>query len=272
MWDARNGTLVWVDIDRGRVHRFDPRTGAPTAIELGRPVGVAVPRAAGGLAIGVDSAFAVLDEGAHEPRVIVEVPSTGVAVRLNDGRCDSAGRFWAGTMGLNGEPDAGTLYRLDPDHRLHTMLEGVTVSNGLDWSPDERSMYYTDSATGRVDRFDFDAAGGTIANRRPFVVIPADEGEPDGLTVDAEGYVWVAVWGAGAVRRYAPDGTLNAEIRLPVRLVTSCAFGGDDLTDLYMTSARYDLSEEQLAQQPKAGGLFRARPGVAGRPPHHFGG
>jgi sugar lactone lactonase YvrE len=271
-WDARRGALLWVDIDGGRVHTFDPRTGAGHVRSLGEPVGFAIPRASGGLAIGMGSAFALLDDGATEPQIVADLPGNGTATRMNDGRCDSAGRLWAGTMGLDAEPGAGTLYRLDPDHRVHTMLEGVTISNGIDWSPDDRRMYYVDSATGRIDVFEFDAATGRIANPRPFVQIPEDDGEPDGLTVDADGHVWVAVWAASAVRRYAPDGTLVGELRLPVSLVTSCTFGGDDLRDLYVTTARYALTPQQLEAQPQAGGVFRARPGVRGRPATPFAG
>jgi sugar lactone lactonase YvrE len=272
VWDERDGTLVWVDIDGRRVHRFAPGRGLETALELEHAVGLAVPRTAGGLVIGLGNALAVLEEGSSRPRVIAEAPASRVPVRINDGCCDAAGRLWAGTMGLGAEAGAGTLYRLDPDHRLHAVLEGVTISNGLDWSPDGTVMYYADSATGRVDRFDFDLETGAIAGRRPFVEVPQDEGEPDGLTVDADGCVWVAIWGAGSVRRYAPSGELVAELGFPVTLVTSCAFGGEDLDELYVTTARYDLDAEELARQPQAGGLFRARLGVRGRPANRFGG
>ncbi|MCW2984904.1 MAG: hypothetical protein JWR63_2474 [Conexibacter sp.] len=271
-WDARRGVLHWVDIDRGRVHTFDPRTGTGHMRDVRQHVGFAVPRACGGLAVGVGSAFALLDDGATEPRIVADLPGNGTATRMNDGRCDSAGRLWAGTMGLGAEPGAGTLYRLDPDHRVHTMIEGVTISNGIDWSPDDRRMYYVDSATGRIDIFDFDAAAGRISNRRPFAQLPETDGEPDGLTVDLDGHVWVAVWAGSAVRRYTPDGTLAGELRLPASLVTSCAFGGDDLRDLYVTTARCDLTPQQLEAQPQAGGVFRVRPGARGRPATPFAG
>jgi sugar lactone lactonase YvrE len=150
------------------------------------------------------------------------------------------------------------------------MLTGVTISNGLDWSPDGRRMYYVDSPTRRIDAFDFDATTGGIANRRTFVDVPADGGVPDGMTVDASGFVWVALWGGAALRRYAPDGTLERVVPLPVSHPTSCAFGGAALDELYVTSARGKLTLSERVGQPQAGGVFRLRPGVVGRPAHLF--
>jgi sugar lactone lactonase YvrE len=191
---------------------------------------------------------------------------------MNDGKCDAAGRFWAGTMALDERGGAGALYRLDPDGHVETMIDGVTISNGLDWSDDGRLMYFIDTPTQSVDVFDFDLASGRIANRRSFARIDPVDGAPDGLTLDAEGFVWVALWGGSRVRRYAPDGALDSIVRVPATYVTSCAFGGADLGDLYITTARIKLSEADRASQPLAGGLFRARPGVRGRPPHRFSG
>jgi sugar lactone lactonase YvrE len=190
--------------------------------------------------------------------------------RMNDGACDAAGRFWAGTMALDERPHAGALYRLDPDLTVHTMLTEVTISNGIDWSLDGRRMYYVDTPTRRIDVFDFDVAAGAIANRRTFVEVPADAGLPDGLTVDAAGFVWVALWGGAALRRYGADGTLERVVPLPVTHPTSCAFGGAALDELYVTSARIALTAEERKRQPQAGGVFRVRPGVAGRPANLF--
>ncbi|HYU40590.1 MAG TPA: SMP-30/gluconolactonase/LRE family protein, partial [Vicinamibacteria bacterium] len=158
-----------------------------------------------------------------------------------------------------------------PDLTVHTMLTGVSISNGLDWSLDGRRMYYVDSPTRRIDVFDFELATGSIANRRTFASVPADAGVPDGLTVDAAGFVWLALWGGAALRRYAPDGTLERVVPLPVTHPTSCAFGGAGLDELYVTSARRPLTAEEKARQPQAGGVFRLRPGVVGRPAHLFG-
>jgi sugar lactone lactonase YvrE len=192
---------------------------------------------------------------------------------MNDGNVDSAGRLWAGTVGLGEEPDAGSLYRLDPDLTVTRVLDVVTESNGIDWSPDDRVMYYVDSLEHRVDAFDFDLDSGSVTNRRPFAVFDKEaEILPDGLTVDGEGCVWVALWGGSAVHRYTPEGELDRVLAMPTRQITSCAFGGPGLDDLYVTSAREWLEPAVLEQEPDAGAVFVCRPGIVGRPQRRFGG
>src|SRR5262249_18699522 len=180
--------------------------------------------------------------------------------------------FWAGTMALDERRGAGSLYRLDPDGRVHTMVTDVTVSNGIDWSLDGSRMYYVDSGARSIDVFDFDAASRRLSDRRPLVRIERESGFPDGLTVDAEGGIWLALWRGSAIHRYTPDGQLDTVVRLPVTHATSCAFGGPDLADLYISSATIALSEAERAQQPLAGHVLRVRPGVKGRPAHKFTG
>jgi sugar lactone lactonase YvrE len=177
-------------------------------------------------------------------------------------------------MGDGDPTSTGTakLYRLDADGSVTPMLSGVRVSNGIDWSPDERTMYFADTPTGRIDAFDYDVETGAIRNRRTLIAIPHDEGGPDGLVLDAEGHLWVALWAGWQIRRYSPEGELEIKVHLPVSLVTKGAFGGPALDDLYITSARVDLSEEQLGEQPHAGSLFRVRTGVRGRAPFRFAG
>jgi sugar lactone lactonase YvrE len=175
-------------------------------------------------------------------------------------------------MAFDKRPGAGALYRLDLDGRVHTMLRDITISNGLDWSDDGRLMYYIDTPTRSIDVLEFDVATGAIANRRSLVRVPRGEGWPDGLTLDADGYIWVALWSGGAVRRYAPDGRLDRVLPVPATHPTSCAFGGPDLGDLYVTTAATALTPEERLRQPLAGGLFRCRPGVQGRPAHRFKG
>jgi sugar lactone lactonase YvrE len=175
-------------------------------------------------------------------------------------------------MDVEGRRPLGSLYRLDANRGLTRVLTGVTISNGLGWSPDGRTMYYIDSATHRIDAFDFEPETGSVSGRRRLVELPEGWGLPDGMTVDEEGFLWVAFWGGSAVRRIAPDGQVALVVELPVSLVTSCAFGGDDLADLYVTSARTELSGTQLRQQPHAGALFRIRPDVRGLPDHPFAG
>ena len=272
VWDPAAACVYFVDILRGLVHRFDPATRRVRTYEAGCAVGAVAPTDRGDLVLAVRDGFARLNPSDGHVEMIAEVEADRPDQRMNDGKCDAAGRFWAGTMALDERSGAGALYRLDPDGRVETMIERVSISNGLDWSDDGRLMYFIDTPTQSVDVFDFDLARGAIANRRSLARIDRVDGSPDGLTLDAEGFVWVALWGGSSVRRYAPDGTLDSIVRAPATHVTSCTFGGADLGDLYITTARITLSEAERASQPLAGGLFRARPGVHGRPPHRFRG
>jgi sugar lactone lactonase YvrE len=185
--------------------------------------------------------------------------------RFNDAKCDPTGRLWAGTMSMRREPASAALYRLEPGGAPVPALNGLVIANGLDWSADGQQMYFIDSPTHRIDVLDVDLATGALANRRPFVEIDAADGLPDGLTVDAEDGIWVALFGGGAVRRYLPDGRLEAVVELPVTNCTCPVFGGEDLDELFITTARHRLTDEQLREQPLAGAVFRARPGVRGR-------
>ena len=214
--------------------------------------------------------FGFLDTATERWELIAEVEADNPGNRMNDGSCDSAGRFWAGTMAFDDSPGAGSLYRLETDHRVVKIFGDVGISNGIGWSPDDTKMYYIDTPTKRVDVFDYDPESGEIANRRPLVEVA--DCSPDGLTIDAEGFIWVAMWEGWSVRRYAPDGRLDRVVELPVSAVTSCAFGGLDLSDLYITTASRDLTSEGHQAQPHAGGLFRCRPGVRGLPAHSYGG
>jgi sugar lactone lactonase YvrE len=256
---------------RGRVHAFATGTHSCRNVTAGRPVGALALARDGRLVLAVAGGFARLDLDAEKFEMVAQVEVDRPGNRMNDGACDAAGRFWAGTMAIDERPGAGALYRFDPDLTVHTMLTGVSISNGIDWSLDHRLMYYVDSPTHRIDVFDFDPAAGAIANRRTFTSVPEDAGFPDGLTVDAAGFVWVALWGGGALHRYDPDGALERAVPLPVTHPTSCAFGGPALDELYVTSARVSLTPEERARQPQAGGVFRLRPGVVGRLPNVFG-
>lgn len=268
LWDFRDGHLLWVDIDIGAIHRYDPSSGADEHQDVGQPVGAIALRKTGGLVAAIRDGFAFVEAGAATLIASVEIAQT--TNRMNDGKVDPAGRFWAGTMAFDLEPGAGSLYRFDADLRVHTMLSSVSISNGIDWSADGRTMYFVDSATGGVDAFDYDAETGSIGRRRRIVQIPEAEGLPDGMTVDTEDFLWVALWGGGCVRRYSPAGALSTVVELPVSQVTSCAFGGPGLTDLYVTSARAGLTSAQLVGEPTAGGLFRHEASVAGRLPNLF--
>ena len=273
IWDHRRGKLLWVDIPANAVHEFDPRSGADTVSDVGQPVGAVGLCKNGGLVAAVRDGFAVLPPGGPAVSDVIEVEKDRPGSRMNDGKCDCRGRFWAGTMAWEHTPGAGSLYclqRAEGCFRVSTVLRDITIANGLDWSPDHQRMYYIDSATQRIDVFDFNADRGTVENRRTFVEILPAVGLPDGMTVDAEGGVWVALFGGGKVRRYTADGRVDLEVRLPVTLATSCAFGGPELDELYITTARHRLTREETPKQPTAGGIFVCRPGPVGRLPFLF--
>jgi sugar lactone lactonase YvrE len=275
VWDDRSGRLHWVDIRAGLVHRFSPMDGSDVVLDVGQPVGSLGLGTSGGLVLALRDGFGLMPAGGDRIARLIEVEKALTGNRMNDGRCDAAGRFWAGTMSAS--PDhvvgAGSLYRLEElanSMSAVRVLGGLTVANGIDWSPDGRLMYYIDSPTQRIDVFDFDADSGAVSRRRPFVEIPKADGLPDGMLVDAEGGVWVALFRAGRVRRYSPSAEVKQEIEVPVTLVTSAAFAGPNLDDLYITTARHRLTPDERDRQTHAGSLFHCRPGPVGRLSHRF--
>jgi sugar lactone lactonase YvrE len=272
VWDAARQRLLWVDIRPGRVHTLDPAAGTRGSFAVGSQVGAVGLTDGGGLVLALADGFAVCDsDGQHLTRL--PGPATDPsAVRFNDGKPDPWGGFCAGTMRLHDDGQPGSLYRLDPDGTVSEIVPGVGLSNGLDWTDDRRLFYYVDSPTGGVDLFDTDPDSGALSNRRRFIDIPAADGIPDGLTVDADGGIWLAVWGSSELRRYTPAGRLDTVVRLPASQVSSAAFGGPDLSVLYITTAREDFSPAQLAAEPHAGDIFLCIPGVTGRPPFRFAG
>ncbi len=233
---------------------------------LDRHVGAVAPAAGGGYVLAAGAGFLGLSDSGE----IYELaqPEAGRSdVRMNDGACDALGRFWAGTMAYDQSPGAGTLYRLELDGTCTTVLKGLTISNGIGWSPDGTTMYLADSGTGDVDAFDFDLQSGEVADRRTLVHFDAPGVVPDGLTTDEAGGIWIALWGGGAVQQYAPDGRLLATIPLPVERPTSCAFGGPECLALFVTTARDGLDEDALARQRDAGRVLRVDGiGVRGTP------
>jgi sugar lactone lactonase YvrE len=269
-WHAERGELLWVDILGRTLHRgrpgLDGALESVDTITLDRHVGAVAPAAGGGYVLAAGTGFLYVDDAGavHE----LAQPAAGRSdVRMNDGACDAQGRFWAGTMAYDESPGAGTLYRLELDGSCTTVLSGLTISNGIGWSPDGATMFLADSGTSRVDAFDFDASSGDISRRRTIVAIQEPGVAPDGLTVDEDGGIWVALWGGGAVRRYRPDGALLTVVPLPVDRPTSCVFGGPDRSTLFVTTARQGLDDEALSRQPHAGRVFRIEGlGVRGAP------
>ena len=268
IWDPRSEELVWVDILNGRIHAYSPREGRSSSIDVGGTVGAVARRHAGGFVLALRREFAVHDEKTGVTTTLAKVEPELENNRLNDGKCDSAGRFWAGTMSNDHDHGAGSLYRLDTARTASKVLGSVTISNGIAWSPDDQQMYFIDSMATTVDAFSYDAKSGEIGERRPLITLPSGGGTPDGMTVDEEGCLWIAMIEGGAVRRYSAQGQFLGAIDLPVSLVTSCTFGGADLGDLYITSAAHRLTRAE----EHAGCLFVCRPGVAGLPANEYGG
>jgi sugar lactone lactonase YvrE len=266
LWDPRIDRLVWVDIPAGRVHRLDLATGDDVVVrEVGEPVGCVALRASGGYLLATRRAVAVADGEWAVGEEIAVLPGQADRTRTNDGGVDPWGQFWVGTLATDGRNGAGALYRIDADAAVVRVLDGVGVSNGIDWAPDRSAMYYNDTVTARVDVFDVDPADGSVTGRRPFAEIELAGARPDGLTVDCDGFVWVALWNGRRVRRYAPDGRLDREVHVPVDQVTSVAFGGPALDVLVVTTAREGLAAAEVAPQPLAGSVFVHDPGVRGR-------
>ena len=265
VWWPRWGGLRWVDMFAGDVLALRP-DGEIERRHVGTVAAAIRPRRSGGAVLGVERGFALEDlTGAI---TTLDPLWSHDRARMNEGGCDPDGRFYCGSMGYDRTPGAGALYRLDPDGSVHVVVEDVTISNGLDWSPDGSRAYYNDTETHRVDVFDYDTDVG-LTGRRSFVAIEPDDGRPDGLTVDAAGRVWVALNQGGAVRCYRPDGALEAVIEVPVRKVTACTFGGETLDQLYITTSREGLAPDD---EPRAGSLFRADVGAVGQPVREFAG
>lgn len=267
-WDAATASLVWVDILGSAVHRFHPGTGEDDIIPVPQHVGAAKPRTNGGLVLNLRDGIGLLDSDSDaQPRWLVYWAREGM--RGNDAAVDPAGRLWAGTMRYDIATGGGFLARIQ-NGRARVVLPDVTISNGIGWSPDELRMYYVDSPTRRIDVFDYDVATGDVRDRRVFTEVTDTDGVPDGLCVDTDGCVWLAVHAGGQVRRYTPDGVLDRVIDVPASQVTACCFGGADLTDLYITTSREGFTEADAAEQPLAGSLFVA-PGIgAGMPATRF--
>jgi sugar lactone lactonase YvrE len=275
LWDVRSQTLFWVDIDGCRVKRYNPATGHAYEWDTKSPCGTVVRRAK-----GRDEVVAALGDGIAaldlETRKItylakVDLPQS----RFNDGKCDPAGRLWAGTMFRAGVEGTAVLYRLDADHALRTMVTGLSISNGIVWTRDRKTMYYTDTPTAYVDAFDYDDATGAVTNRRAaFRVDPATLGRPDGIAIDADDRLWIAMWGGSRVCCMDPKtGAVMHTVRCPGSLNTSsCAFGGPELDELFVTTSTQGMSPEQRAAYPHSGQLFRVKLPVRGVPSYEFAG
>lgn len=262
-WDARDGSLVWVDILAGVVHVTSASGASRASFGIGHAVGSAMPAEGGGWLLADALGFGRLAGDGRTTRLL-DTLADRPELRFNDAKCDPLGRAWAGTISAGMAAGTGTLYRLDPGPVATPVLHGLTVSNGLGWSPDGRTMWLADSADRFIRAFAYDAPSGNLGTGRQAVELQETAGKADGLCVDDAGCLWVGLWAGGAVHRYAPDGRLDTIVRVPAGQVTSCAFGGSDGSTLYITTARVGLTPEALGREPLAGGLFVVEPGVTG--------
>jgi sugar lactone lactonase YvrE len=265
VWSDRWGGLRWVDMLAGDILSLNPQ-GAVERRHVAAVAAALRPRRGGGAVIGIERGFA-LEEPEGSLTYLPELWSDP-GVRMNEGGCDPDGRFYCGSMAYDKRPGAAALYRLDPDGAAHVVLDGITISNGLEWSPDGTRAYYADTATNRIDVFDYTAEAGLL-RRRPFVEMPPEGGRPDGLTVDTEGGVWVALSRASAVHRYTVEGRLDQVVEVPARKVTACTFGGPELDTLFITTSQEGLKP---GEDPLAGSLFQVKVGLRGLPVREFAG
>ena len=273
MWSPRDGALYWVDILTPSIHRYDSVQHLDTEIKLGSMVSVAIPKATGGLLVATPSGLMTFDDDSKRLTLLCHPESERAGNRYNDGKCDRMGRLWIGTLDMGTAANRGNLFRVDSDGSWKKMASGFTVANGLGWSPDNRAMYFTDSMRRVIYAYDFDLHSGEITNRKTLITLDPSDGTPDGLTVDEDGCLWVAIWDAWRISRYSPDGQELMRIKMPVPRPTSCCFGGANLDTLYVTSASVRLNADALASAPLSGSLFAIRiPGVRGLPETTFAG
>ncbi|MCE4567064.1 SMP-30/gluconolactonase/LRE family protein [Maribellus sp. CM-23] len=265
IWNYRTGELMWVNIKGKILNFYNPVSGLNKEMLTGQMVGTVVPSESGQVLVALQNGIYSLDPETGTKKLLADPEADKPDNRFNDGKCDPAGRLWAGTMSLVGAKQAGALYRFDPDTSVHKMVDGVGTSNGIVWSADKTKMYYIDTPTRQVMGYDYDNETGAISHPKVAVEIPEGAGYPDGMTIDEEDNLWVALWGGSAVACFNPEnGDLIRKIEVPAKNVTSCAFGGNDLGTLYITTARESTSEEDLQKFPHAGGVFKIRPGVKG--------
>jgi sugar lactone lactonase YvrE len=272
-WDKQKGVLYWVNILGKTVNRYDPETKENKEIQVDQLVGTVVPRKSGGVVVAMEKGFYFLDFDTEKLTPIIDPENHLPENRFNDGKCDPYGRLWAGTLSLSEEQGMGSLYCLHPDLKVEKKVGDLTISNGLAWSPDHKFMFLIDTPTKKVTRFDFDGETGEIKSPVEIIQFKDGEGAPDGMTIDEEGMLWIAHWGGAQVSRWNPEtGEKLTSIPIPALNVTSCTFGDSDLKTLYITTARKNMTEEQLREYPLTGGLFKVRLEIRGSVNYSFEG
>jgi sugar lactone lactonase YvrE len=271
VWDGSEGVLWWIDIYKPTLNRFDPKSGRNHEIVLGQNIHAIAVRRQGGIVGSFQHGIGFVDPADGKVTTMVD-PIGAAPAKFNDGKCDRSGRFWTGSMSNDWVTPIGCLFRFDADGTVRSMDTGFKLSNGLGWSPDDRTLYFTDFSQSTIFAYDYDATTGAIANRRPLIVVPESEGKPDGMTVDEEGNLWVALWDGWGVAQFDPTGRRIRKVSFPVQRPTSCAFGGEGLDTLYVTSAWMQLSDQERAAQPLAGALFAMETGTRGLSEPKFAG
>lgn len=265
IWDADAQVLWWVDILAGELHCYHPATHTDTAYNIGSMVSAVVPRASGGVMLTVKDGFAHYDPQTKTLTPVASPDNHPPDHRFNDGKTDPAGNFWAGTMPLSEDTFTGAVYRLDAQQQVQRMIENVAISNGIVWSNDATTMYYIDSLAREVVAYDYDIDTASIQNKRPVVMVPDDLGYPDGMAIDSDGHLWIAHYSTPFVICWNPQtGRQVHRIEMPVTNPTACAFAGDNLNELYITSCTKDHTDAMRQQEPHAGGLFRVTLDVTG--------
>jgi len=264
IWHPKENKLYWIDIEGKALHIYDPVTKENKTFDVGSRIGTVVPVEKGGALVALQNGIHFIDTKTGK-LTFINNPLPDANIRFNDGKCDPSGRFWVGTMAMDSRRKGAVLYRMDKDKTIRTMLDSVTISNGIVWTADKKTMYYNDTPTGTVQGFDYNDRTGEITNRRVVIKIPRGGGSPDGMTIDADGNLWVALWGSGTVGKFDPKtGELLQKVIVPAQNVSSCAFGGKDLDILYITTARAWVNDAKLKEFPLSGGLFSVKPGVKG--------
>ncbi|WP_321997969.1 SMP-30/gluconolactonase/LRE family protein [Draconibacterium orientale] len=265
IWNYKTGELMWVDIKKEILNVYNPATGYNKEMFTGQMIGTVVPTESGNALVALQNGIYHFNLETGAKKLLVDPEADLPDNRFNDGKCDPSGRFWAGTICTKGDREVAALYRFDPDTTIHKMVDKVSISNGIVWSADKTKMYYIDTPTQKVMAYDYDDATGEISNPEVAVNVPLELGSPDGMTIDENDNLWVALWGGSAVGCWNPaTGELIDKIEVPVKNITSCAFGDEDMGTLYITSAREATSKEELEKWPHAGGVFKYRPGVKG--------
>jgi sugar lactone lactonase YvrE len=272
-WDYKNQKLYWVDIEGSKLNIYDPKSKINKTFQTPSRIGTVVPYNSNKAIIALEDGIYNIDTSTGEISLFSDVESKQIENRFNDGKCDPNGNLWVGSMHLKqSEPKAG-LYKIDNDGKAEKMLDSITISNGIVWTSDSKTMYYIDTPTGKIKAFDFDKSNSTISNERVAVHVPESLVYPDGMAIDEENMLWVGMWNGNSVARFNPQtGKLLSKIEVPAHNVTSCAFGGKNLDTLFITTASIDMTEKEKEKFPYAGSIFIAVPGVKGVESNYFGG